>query len=106
MTTSQGILKWLDENKEWFKPSAICKKLKIDKGNFSRYMKTEIPEKYLIPVMEIIMPLGFTLDEVIEENNKPKNKAEIQEQRNTPVRNKIEQTIWEEEQAYLKQTKK
>lgn len=82
MTTSQEILKWLDENKDWFKPSAICKKLKIDKGNFSRYMKTEIPEKYLIDIMHIIMPLGFTLDEVIKENNKPEVKAKILAERN------------------------
>jgi len=82
MTTSEEILKWFDENKDWFKPTSICKKLKIDKGNFSRYLKTGIPEKYLIPIMEIIMPLGFTLDPIIEENNRPDNKAKIEKIRN------------------------
>ena len=67
MTTSEEILKWFDENKDWFKPTSISKKLKIDKGNFSRYLKSGIPEKYLIPIMEIIMPLGFTLDKIIAE---------------------------------------
>lgn len=83
MTTSDGILRWLDKNKEWFKVSAICKKVKIDKGNFSKYKKEGIPEKYLQPIMEVIMPLGFTLDEVIKENNKPENKKKIKEERDT-----------------------
>ena len=83
MTTSEEILKWFDENKDWFKPTSISKKLKIDKGNFSRYLKSGIPEKYLIPIMEIIMPLGFTLDKIIAENNLPENKARILLERNT-----------------------
>lgn len=85
MTTSEEILKWFDENKDWFKPTSISKKLKIDKGNFSRYLKSGIPEKYLIPIMEIIMPLGFTLDSIIDENNKPEVKAKIEEMRNPKI---------------------
>jgi len=84
MTTSEAILKWLEENKDWFKPTSIAKKLKIDKGNFSRYMKEGIPEKYLIGIMNIIMPLGFTMDELIAENNKPEVKAKILAERNEP----------------------
>jgi len=84
MTTSDAILKWLEENKDWFKPTSIAKKLKIDKGNFSRYMKEGIPEKYLIDIMNIIMPLGFTMDELIAENNKPEVKAKILAERNEP----------------------
>jgi hypothetical protein len=81
MRTSEEILKWLEENRDWFKESAICKKVGIDKGNFSRYKKDGIPEKYLQPIMKIIMPLGFTLDEVIADNNKPENKKEIEAKR-------------------------
>lgn len=78
MTVSQGIFKWMEENKDFFKPQGVCKKVGIDKGNFSRYKKDgAIPEKYLQPIMALIMPLGFTLDEVIAENNKPENKNRI-----------------------------
>jgi len=83
MTTSESILKWLDENKEWFKVSVISKKAKIDKGNLSKFIKVKsIPEKHLIPIMEVIIPFGFTLDELIAENNKPANKEKIENDRN------------------------
>lgn len=83
MTTSESILKWLDENKEWFKVSVISKKAKIDKGNLSKFIKVKsIPEKHLIPIMEVIMPFGFTLDELVAENNKPENKVKIETERN------------------------
>lgn len=83
MKTSEAILSWLDENKDWFKAESICKKTGINKGNFSKFRKNgEIPEKHLIPIMEIIMPLGFTLEGVITENNKPENKARIDNERN------------------------
>lgn len=34
----------------------------------------------------------------VAKNNKPEKKAEIEQVRNPPVRNEIEQMIWEEEQ--------
>lgn len=89
MTTSEGILKWVADNKDWFKPTYIATKLKIDRGNFSRFMKSEIPEKYLIPIMSIIMPLGFTLDEIAAENNKPEVKAKILDERNPPLASSV-----------------
>jgi len=83
MTTSQGIFDWMEENKDFFKPQGICKRVDIDKSNFSKYKKEKkIPEKYLQPIMELIMPLGFTLDKIIKENNKPENKARILAERN------------------------
>lgn len=84
MTVSQGIFKWMEENKDFFKPQGVCKKVGIDKGNFSRYKKDgAIPEKYLQPIMALIMPLGFTLDEVVAENNKSDTKKKIEQERNT-----------------------
>jgi len=86
MTTSDSILKWLEENKEWFKVSVISKKANIDKGNLSKFIKAKsIPEKHLIPIMEVIIPFGFTLNQLIVENNKPENKAKIENERN-PVK--------------------
>jgi hypothetical protein len=83
MTVSQGIFKWMEENKDFFKPQGVCKKVGIDKGNFSRYKKDgAIPEKYLQPIMKLIMPLGFTLGEVIAENNKPETKKKIEAEQN------------------------
>lgn len=84
MTLSDKIIKWVDENKSWFKVSHLAEICKVDRGNFTRYMQTEIPEKHLPTIMEFIMPLGFTLGEVIKENNKPENKARIEAARNTP----------------------
>jgi len=82
MNTSQAIFKWMEQNKDFFKPQGVCKKIGIDKGNFSRYKKEGfIPEKYLQPIVELIMPLGFTLDEIIEEKNKPEKKFKIEAER-------------------------
>jgi len=52
---------------------------------------------------EIKKPVTVTkeLAEKIEENNKPETKKAIEESRNAPVRNEIEQMIWEEEQKIL-----
>lgn len=109
MRVSESILKWLSENKDWFKDAAIVKKVGIDKGNFSKYKKSgDIPEKYLQPIMNIIMPLGFTLEEIVTENNKPKNKKK-RGATNNNVSNKempfgldeMEQEIWQAEQDYL-----
>lgn len=101
MTTSEAIFTWLEENKGWFKAKAICQKVGIDKGNFSRYKRFDnIPEKYLIPIMEIIMPLGFTLDKCITENNLPENKEKIEAERNEP-NNASQITQYEEELKHL-----
>ncbi len=72
MTVSDKIIKWVDENKGWFKVSYLAEICTVDRGNFTRYMQTEIPEKCLPTIMEFIMPLGFTLGKsikAIEDNN-------------------------------------
>lgn len=108
MKVSESILKWLSENKDWFKDAAIVKKVGIDKGNFSKYKKSgDIPEKYLQPIMNIIMPLGFTLEEVIAENKKPENKKKRDTPTNTSNKemplglDEMGQEIWQAEQDYL-----
>ena len=79
MTTSEAILKWLGENQNLVKVSVISQKAGIDKGNFSKFRKRgSIPEKHLIPIMNAISPMGFTLDECIRENNKPEMKKKIE----------------------------
>lgn len=98
MSTSEHIFKWLDENEEWFKVSAIAKKAGIDKGNFLKFRKNKsIPEKHIIPIMNVIIPLGFVLDEVIEENNKPETKAKIESERNTVVAKEHNQPLSEKD---------
>ena len=60
MTQSEEIFKWLEDNRDYFKPEGICKALKIDKGNFSKYKAAKsIPEKYITPIMGIISLYGF-----------------------------------------------
>ena len=60
MTVSETIFKWLEDNKDFIKVQAICERLNIDKGNFSKYRSSKsIPEKYLIPIIELIKPFGF-----------------------------------------------
>jgi hypothetical protein len=54
MELSKDIFVWLNKNKEWFKVSAICKKVGIDKGNFSKYKKSgELPEKFIQPILSL-----------------------------------------------------
>jgi len=70
MQLSKDIFEWLDKNKEWFKVSAICKRVKIDKGNFSKYKKEgELPEKFIQPILDVIMPFGF----IVKKIEKPKD---------------------------------
>lgn len=84
MTTSAAIFKWLDQNKDLIRISGICKAVEIDKANFSKCRPDGIPEKYLIPIMNVISPLGFNLDELVAQNNKPQIKKRILTERNPP----------------------
>ncbi len=77
MELSTDIFKWLEKNKEWFKVSAICKKVGIDKGNFSKYRKEgELPEKFIQPILAIIIPMGF----IVKKTELPKNTTQDKEE--------------------------
>lgn len=84
---SRKILNWIKANNDWFKDSAICTITGMDKGNFSKYKKEGVfPEKYLQQIINYISKIGFISDDPISENNRPDNKAKIEEMRNPKIK--------------------
>lgn len=71
MSEQEQVLEWLEVNKSVFKKSALCEKIGVDKGNFSKYLKMKsIPEKFIPDIITFITPFGYSPQNSNEASNK------------------------------------
>jgi predicted transcriptional regulator len=81
MNLSKEIANWVKNDAPFLNRSAVCRAAKIDRSNFDKFIKMGyVPERHIALLSQVLSKYGFkpTLETVVAENNKPKNKKKIE----------------------------